>query len=256
MTLRAVGLVGAVLALALQAAPAFAAPAASPFADWAAVIVAGDYHSHEGGTTEAFDNARRDVAKAFATAGFSRDHMAEFSVRPELYADTKPMKTDITAIGAELSRLAAEARSGCLIYFTSHGAPQGALMGDDIMTPNWAARMITGACGERPTVVVISACYSGVFVPLLEGTNRMVLTAARPDRSSFGCGDSDKYPYFDDCVLQSLPKTSDFPAMGRSAQLCVTAREQAEKLTPASEPQLSVGGEMRPILPLLAFAKP
>ena len=54
-----------VLASALAAALAFAstpALAASPFSDWAAVVIAGDWHAHSGGPTEAFDNARRDVA--------------------------------------------------------------------------------------------------------------------------------------------------------------------------------------------------
>jgi hypothetical protein len=114
--------------------------------------------------------------------------------------------------------------------------------------------MIDNACGKKPTVVVISACYSGVFVPRLAGPNRMVLTAARPDRSSFGCGESDTYPYFDACVLESLPKVKDWPALGRAAQACVATRERAEGLTPPSEPQMSIGGEMALTLPLLGFA--
>ena len=31
--------------------------AAGPFSDWAAVVVAGDWHAHTGGPSEAFDNA-------------------------------------------------------------------------------------------------------------------------------------------------------------------------------------------------------
>lgn len=253
----AVGLAVVLTTALALIAPPLPARAAGPFADWAAIVVAGDYHAHSGGPTETFDNARRDVAQSFVDAGFSPENIQQFSVRPERYADTtRPLKSDITLIGQELARLAASAKSGCLVYFTSHGSSQGALVGDDILTPAWAARMIGNACGDRPTVVVISACYSGVFVPILQGSNRMVLTAARPDRSSFGCGESDKYPYFDQCVLESMPAAPDFPALGRASQRCVAIREQAERLTPASEPQLSVGGEMRPILPLMAFNKP
>ena len=101
------------------------------------------------------------------------------------------------------------AREGCLIYFTSHGTPDGAVVGERLLTPVGAARMIGDACGERPTVVVMSACFSGVFVPALAGPNRMVLTAARPDRSSFGCGETDRYPYFDACLLESMPNARD-----------------------------------------------
>ena len=52
-------------------------------------------------------------------------------------------------------------------------------------------------CQARPTVVVISACYSGIFVDGLAAPNRMIMTAARRDRSSFGCSEDATYPYFD-----------------------------------------------------------
>src|SRR5665811_1947526 len=44
------------------------ARAASPFSDWAAIIVAGDDHAHSGAHSEVFDNARRDLAAAFTKA--------------------------------------------------------------------------------------------------------------------------------------------------------------------------------------------
>jgi hypothetical protein len=238
--------------LALLAAPAAAAE--RPFADWAAIFVAGDWRGHEGGPTEAFDNARHDLAEAFEAAGFSRQNMQQFSVRPRLYPDAAPLPSEIGLIRAELERLAERARGGCLVYFTSHGSPDGAVVGQQLLSPPLAARMIDQACGDRPTVVVISACFSGVFVPELAGSNRMVLTAARPDRSSFGCGESDRYPYFDACVLETLPKAPDFAALGRAAQGCVQRKETEAKVGPPSEPQMAVGGELRPILPLLPLA--
>ena len=57
---------------------AFAAPAAAgPFDDWAAVVVAGDWHAHSGGPSEAFDNARRDVSTALERAGFLAQNLRE-----------------------------------------------------------------------------------------------------------------------------------------------------------------------------------
>ena len=231
------------------------ANAAAPLANWAAVFVAGDARDHEGGPSEGFDNARRDLAQAFVTAGFSPEHIRQFSVHPERYSDTRPMKSELIQVTAELSRLAVKAPDGCLIYFTSHGSPQGAIVGDEMLSPTLAADLVGATCADRPTVVVISACFSGVFVSALQAPNRMVLTAARPDRSSFGCGQTDKYPYFDACMLESLPTAPDFGALGRAAQTCVAHREQAENLAPASEPQLAIGGELRPVLPLFPFVK-
>jgi hypothetical protein len=114
--------------------------------------------------------------------------------------------------------------------------------------------MLDETCGQRPTIVVISACFSGVFVPAVAAPNRMVLTAARPDRSSFGCGEADRYPYFDDCFLRSFHTASDFAELGRAVQACVRRREIETGMSPASEPQLWIGAALRPLLPLYGLA--
>ena len=237
----------------LWLAAAGGAQAASPFADWSAVVVAGDWHASDGGPTEAFDNARRDVTVALTRAGFAPQNIRQFSVRPERYRDTRPEKAELRGIYGALTDLSARAAGGCLFYLTSHGLPQGAQVDQTILRPSLLANMLDRTCGRRPTVVVISACFSGVFVPTLARPNRMVLTAARPDRTSFGCGQSNKYPYFDDCLLQSMPGARDFGGLAAAARTCVRDREQAEKLSPPSEPQLWVGAELRPMLPLYAF---
>jgi hypothetical protein len=233
------------------AAPAAASPA---FGDWAAVVIAGDWHAHSGGPSEAFDNARRDVAQAFERAGFEPQNLRQFSVRPERYKDPNPEKSEPQLIYNALADLTARAPGGCLVYFSSHGAPQGVVVDQQLLPPGVLASMLDTTCGKRPTVVIISACFSGVFVPALAGANRMVLTAARPDRSSFGCGEADRYPYFDQCVLESLPGSSDFAALGRTVQACVAARETKEGMRPPSEPQLFIGPALKPLLPLYSLA--
>lgn len=122
-------------------------------------------------------------------------------------------------------------------------------MGDTTYAPGELSQMLDNTCNSRPTVVIISACFSGVFVPPLEAPNRMILTAARPDRTSFGCGQADRYPYFDQCVLQVLPSSADFPDFGRGVQACVAAREKAEHVGPPSEPQLWIGAQAQTALP-------
>jgi hypothetical protein len=80
-----------------------------------------------------------------------------------------------------------------------------------------------------------------VFVAALARPNRLVLTAARRDRSSFGCGESDKYPFFDACILQSLRASADFLVLARKAKLCVARRERDEGVRPPSDPQIWIG---------------
>lgn len=249
-------LAGACIAFAASAQPAAVASpqlGASPFNDWAAVVIAGDWHAHSGGPSEAFDNARRDVGRALMGLGFSPENLREFSVRPARYHDPHLAKSEYDTVYAALSQLAAHADGGCLVYFSSHGSPDGVVVDDRIWAPTAVATLLDQTCGARPTVVVISACFSGVFVPTLARPNRMVLTAARPDRSSFGCGEADRYPFFDDCFLHSLSGAHDFPQLGHAVQACVAAREIREHMYPPSEPQLWVGPALMPVLPLYAF---
>lgn len=235
---------------------ALAAPAAAetPFQDWAAIVVAGDFHGSGGGPTEAFDNARRDVSKELQRLGFQAQNMRQFSVRPTRYKEA-PIKSEPRAIYEHLTDLAGKARSGCLLYFTSHGAPQGVVIDNQILTPGILGRILDTACPNRPTIVIMSACYSGVFVRPLAQANRMILTAARPDRTSFGCGEDNVYPFFDDCVLKSSPSAKDFAALAGAVKTCVAVREVAEGMRPPSEPQVWIGGELRPMLPLYAFPR-
>jgi hypothetical protein len=238
------------VALALAFPASAAAPfAASPFADWAAVVVAGDWHAHSGGPSEAFDNARHDVGEALISAGFRPENLREFSVRPTRY-HPRPAKTDLNGVYDALGDLSKHATQGCLVYFSSHGAPSGVVVDDRLMSPALLAAMLDETCGERPTIVIISACFSGVFVPAVAAPDRMVLTAARPDRSSFGCGEADRYPYFDDCFLRTFGPAHDFAELGELVKACVARREKETGMSPPSQPQLSIGPALRPLLPL------
>jgi hypothetical protein len=239
-----------ILAKPLAASPAGANPAnsfaATSFADWAAVVISGDNQAaHSDAHTETFDNARRDLGRALERRGFSWPNMAEFSVEPSRHRDTAPGPARIGDIAAALARLTARAKGGCLFYLTSHGSPDGAVLGERMLAPSAIAGLLNSACGDRPTVVVVSACYSGVFVAALTRPNRLVLTAARRDRSSFGCGESDRYPFFDACVLEALPVSPDFLALAGKARLCVARRERQEHMSPPSDPQIFVGAKFR-----------
>lgn len=239
--MRFVRTVLAAVAVAVMAVSS--AVGASPgFSRWAAAIISGDDEAaHVDEPTEAFDNARRDLGRAFERRGFDAANLEEFSVEPSRHPDTRPGSARPSDIAAGLKRLTKRAPDGCLFYLTSHGSPEGAVLGDRLLSPHSLARMIASACGARPIIVVVSACYSGVFVPALAGSRRLVLTAARSDRSSFGCGESDRYPFFDGCVLESLPASSDFVDLAGRTRRCVARREKTEHMSPPSEPQVSIG---------------
>lgn len=236
----------AAAALLALCAPARAAGA---FSDWAAIVVAGDWHAHSGAPSEAFDNARRDVAAGLVQIGFPPENVVQFSVRPERYPAQEPRKSEAQTIATALWDLSNRTSAGCFAYFTSHGTPDGFVLNDNLLGPRAMNRIVSNACGDRPTVVIVSSCYSGQFVPALEAANRMILTAARADRTSFGCGESDRYTFFDSCALQYLANSGDFPGFARDVIACVAAREKKDKVAPASEPQLSIGADAATTLP-------
>lgn len=241
--MRSIALLAAILGV-VAACAAPAAPA-DPFADWAVVVVSGDDHAaHEDRPTAAFDNARRDVALALEQKGFLSDNLAEVSVHDA----EDGASSELGLVSQRLVAKARQARAGCLVYATSHGSPDGVVMGERIVSPNSLRAVVRQACSGRPTAVIISACFSGVFVPSLSaalGADGFVLTAARRDRSSFGCSENDRYPFFDGCVIEDLPHAIDLLDLADRVRRCVRIREDQEDMRPRSEPQLYVGAAFK-----------
>ena len=240
----------AALGFASAAQGQTAAPAGR-FAGWTSAIIAADWRDGANHPIEAFDNARRDLVKGFLAAGFSRANMVDYSLRPDV-----PEPVSASAVLDGINAAAARGTSGCLLYFTSHGAPDAMVFGvAPRMTPDIMANIVRTACGTRPTVVVVSACYSGIFINALAAPNRMVLTAASRERTSFGCGADETYPWFDGCIIETLPAATDFLALAAGARACVARKEVERGVSPASEPQLFVGAEMQLRLPTLRFQR-
>jgi peptidase C13-like protein len=230
-----------ILAIALTVALFASQAGAGDFSGWGAIVVAGDDHAHSGAPSLVFDNARRDLATALAKLGVAPGNILQFSVQPGQFPNERVEQSDPGTVASRLWDLSNRTSAGCFLYFTSHGSPDGIVLGDQTFSPNKMKQIVANACGDRPTVVVVSACYSGVFVPALAAPNRLVLTAARPDRTSFGCGESDRYTFFDSCFLQSLQANRDFPDLAQAVRTCVAAREKKEQVDYPSEPQLAVG---------------
>jgi hypothetical protein len=230
-----------VFALAL----AWLSPAvAADFSNWAAVVVAGDHRAHDGSDSEVFDNGRHDIGAALARIGFKPGNIVEFSTEPDKYRSPKPQDSDPTSIADGVWDLSNRATAGCFFYLTSHGSPDGIVIGNDILSPRDFSIMVRNSCGDKPTAIVISSRFSGVFIPALAGPNRFVLTAARPDRTSFGCGQANRYTFFDECFLSSIADTHDFRDLAIESRRCVAAREHKEQVSPPSDPQAALGDNL------------
>ena len=92
--------------------------------------------------------------------------------------------------------------------------------------------------GIRWRVSVISACYSGGYADVLAAPTSLVISAARADRTSFGCGSDADLTYFGRAYFaEALAQTPDFVAAFGIAAARIRKREQQDGFE-ASEPQL------------------
>ena len=225
----AFALVAGVLALVFPAE-------AARLQSWRVVLVAGD------DSAPVFDNA----VDRFTTllSGKPGVELYRLTSDMRLRSKTRAIATAKT-IGAALKGTAAE---GCFVFMTSHGSEQGLYLREETdrtLSPGKLDRILDQQCGERPTVVVVSACHSGVFIGRAgKGDNRIWLTAAREDRVSFGCGTQFELTYFDECLLAAWPKSKTWAQLFERTNDCVRMKE-SDLSEQSSLPQAFFGGKVR-----------
>lgn len=129
------------------------------------------------------------------------------------------------------------------IYLTSHGTHEHELVLDqprmelaDLPADELAA--VLAPLKNRDKIIVISACYSGGFIPALKDERTLIMTASRADRVSFGCSEEADFTYFGDALfVQALNQTDDLEQAFKLAKATVAERELADSFE-ASEPQI------------------
>lgn len=138
------------------------------------------------------------------------------------------------------------------LFLTSHGREDLLSLsfdaaGTNDLTAAEFGQMLEGS-GIGPAVIVVSACFSGSFIDDIEGPDRLVITAARGDRSSFGCRDGAEWTefgqsFFDLALRAEMDPRTAFPVAAED----VARKEAAGGLTP-SLPQISEGAEIGAVL--------
>lgn len=163
-----------------------------------------------------------------------------------------------TSIQMALNRIAQQMNKETdvlFLYMTSHGEQnhfelENAPIDLKQIDPKWLREALDKA-GIRWRVIVISACYSGSFVPALQSDNTLVITASAADRSSFGCNNELDYTYFGRAFFdQAMREKSTLHDAFNEAQATVSKWETAQGFEP-SEPQWSLGKNMELMLPQL-----
>lgn len=140
-----------------------------------------------------------------------------------------------------------------LLFLTMHGTPEHQLFVQmppayfDLIDPREVRAALDDA-GIRNRVLVISACYSGGFIPALKSETTLILTAAHRNRPSFGCGADSDATYFGRAwLIEALNDTTDFVAAFETAKTRIAEREDVEGFRP-SRPQIEIGKQILPRL--------
>lgn len=150
-----------------------------------------------------------------------------------------------SALDAAAKEIDAE-RDVLVVILTSHGSQGGLAVRapgepDDILWPQILSAFLDHA-GVRHRVVIVSACYSGVFIPLLANPDTLVITAADAFHPSFGCQDGALWTYFGDALFNTaMRRTASLREAFEFARSLVRERELRNGFDP-SNPQIA-GGE-------------
>jgi hypothetical protein len=209
------------------------AATSGPTGNWEVVLAAGD------DSEPVFDNATREMSRRLIAAGVPASNIHRLSASGgELETGAEPATVDVLL--RRIAELPARPGDRCLIFLTSHGERGAGLWlarSNRALSPDELAGALARGCAVVPTVVIVSACYSGSFAGgKMSRPNRVILTAARGDRPSFGCQVRRTYNFFDECLLGALPQAVTWRAVFSGAARCVRRMEHALGVLP-SEPQ-------------------
>ncbi|TPG10916.1 peptidase C13 [Sphingomonas oligophenolica] len=188
--------------------------------------------------------AGRVLTRRYAAAGHSIVLAGSDGSAPS----TLPMGS-LQNIGIALARIAElmGKEDVLVLYTTSHGAPFGVVYNDGdhgfgAMSPTrlWS---ILQQLGIENRLLLISACYSGVFVPMLASDTTAILTASSSDRTSFGCRADSDWTFFGDAMINhALRQPQPLATAAAAAGTLIGGWEAHGTLTP-SQPQTSIGAK-------------
>src|SRR6266478_8555220 len=138
-----------------------------------------------------------------------------------------------------------------VLILTSHGAQGGLEVKAATRQETLSPLNLVTALNEthvRHRVVIISACYSGIFIRPLANPDTLVITAADADHPSFGCRDGAQWTYFGDAFFNTaMRRATSLRDAFMQARTLVRKRELRNGFEP-SNPQMAGGTNIHRLL--------
>jgi cytochrome c oxidase subunit IV len=146
-----------------------------------------------------------------------------------------------------------------VLFLTSHGSEEGLEVENGTLplaqlSPADLHQALDDS-GIRWRIVVVSACYAGVFLDELKTATTAVVTASDAEHSSFGCDADRDLTWFGEAFLKdALPGSDSLEDAFHKAAELIGRRETAQHQV-HSNPQLFIGSLMRAKLEELKAAQ-
>lgn len=156
-----------------------------------------------------FENEAKEAASILARRFDAAERTVVLSLgRGPGLARTLPIATpnNFNAALGRIGKLADPNEDLVVVFFTSHGSPDGsvALQEKGRMGGALRALQLRQALQQaniKTKLVIVSACFSGHYILPFSNADTMVLTAAAADKTSFGCEPSRDWTYFGDALF-------------------------------------------------------
>ena len=228
-----------IVLIALAIAPHAVAAQTPPYV---AVLIAGERD------VPVFDRATAAMQARLQEMGAAKSDITRLSATPVATGPDPIALATLGNVSRAIAVLSPAVGQTCFVYITSHGGPRLGLVlapRGEFLNPKILDRALNKGCKDAPAVVIASGCYSGDFArrPMARD-NRIVLTAARANRPSFGCGADFDFTVYDQCLLAAMTPGTLWRDAYDQIRRCVRARERDEDF-PASGPQAWFGVKMR-----------
>ena len=186
-----------------------------------------------------FESEAKGAADIVAKRFGGTDVVVRANSRWETQATNETVASTLDAVAKTM-----DAENDILVVIlTTHGSPKGLAVKsgftNETLSP-WLLQATLRYTGVRHTVVIVSACYSGIFIPLA-GPDTLVITAADATHPSFGCQDGAEWTYFGDAFFNNaLRRAKGLRDAFNIASKLVRKRELSEGFEP-SNPQIAGG---------------
>lgn len=190
--------------------------------------------------------AEKVLARRYGAVGRSILLASGSDANPATAPQASPASLDIAlaAIAAKMN----PKEDVLVLFITSHGSRDTGLAYQDkdngwgFIAPRRLAALFDELGIER-RLVILSACYSGTFLPYLNGEQNITITAAAADRTSFGCQPSSDWTFFGDALINNaLRKPQALDKATEDAFTLIGQWEKQHGLTP-SNPQVYRGSK-------------